>query len=147
VLRALSSLNRKNSPCWRACPPFFLSAIFVAEWRARNETSALGCQKLTSSVPWCWERNANQSLSVTPTKPFMLRPRAFHYLCQMCNPDPAVFYFIHNLSEAALCALLACGQTAIAPYRQLRAQDCPEPPQPDEAHPRISKGLRIEPTN
>jgi hypothetical protein len=40
---------------WQACPPSF--------WRA-----ILG-KKFTSSIPGCWERNANQSLSVTPVEP------------------------------------------------------------------------------
>jgi hypothetical protein len=34
----------------------------------------LVCEKFTSSIPGCWERNANQSLSVTPTKPFIFGP-------------------------------------------------------------------------
>jgi len=29
----------------------------------------LCCRKFTSSIPGCWERNANQSLSVTPVEP------------------------------------------------------------------------------
>jgi hypothetical protein len=42
-------------PCfWRTCPPCFLSAGCVAEWRGVFGKSS------------CWERNANQSLSVMP---------------------------------------------------------------------------------
>jgi len=40
-------------------PPSFLSAGCVAEWRG-----VLG-------KTGCWERNANQSLSVTPVEPFI----------------------------------------------------------------------------
>jgi len=40
----------------------------IRRYRIHHEC---GCQKFTSSIPCCWERNANQSLSVTPTKPFI----------------------------------------------------------------------------
>lgn len=35
------------------------------------KTSPIGFLKFTSSIPGCLERNANQSSSVTPTKPFI----------------------------------------------------------------------------
>ena len=58
-----------------------------------------GCQKLTSSIPGCWARNSNQSLSVTPTKPFMLSLRSFEYLCQLLRPDTHFIGLLKSVSR------------------------------------------------
>ena len=48
---------------WRVHTPLFWRVYPSCFWRA-----VLG-KKFTSSIPGCWERNANQSLTVTPVEP------------------------------------------------------------------------------